>query len=477
MDVRLVKYFNKMAEIIEIIVSNVKSNIDYRTLKDVLADSTCEDNKQFLELFDFKQQRNLQDIQLLLHDLSDDFFSRIDYVIKMNKVMYCAMLLYYMDKWIHDCYIIFDNFEDDREIYESLNDNMEQTKIAILPRVKCNWEVRKVGNNWEQALINFYYLNYEKLNDMKVKNYKIDSNVILNMEQAYLKIAISPLTRNISVKFSKPYARRDNKSGALQKLFRVEGVEREHDIEEMVISNIIEAGKNGANILVFPEMLGTENMLKNVLDKLSDFIDDNIPPLIVFPSIWKCSEADSDNTNRSCLILDGEDILFEQYKRCCFKYNNGESDVYEDLSRDSKYNEMHMLHIDNIGRICIMICYDYLDSQNRACIMENLYPTLVCNPSFSTGSFIFNILGEKYFDNGCNLIWCNTCSAMNEATRKENFNVVGVVTTLSKLCNQTAEDSFKKTFAGANMCDKQDCSNCIFYAEIPLHYIEHKEVR
>lgn len=169
------------------------------------------------------------------------------------------------------------------------------------------------------------------------------------------------------------------------------------------------------------------------------------------------------------MILDGREVLFEQHKRCDFKYISEQGPVYEDINRgDSDNNTINLLHVEGLGRICIIICVDYLVTENRDQIVKNLCPTLVCSPSFSTGSFHFRTLGEAYFYQGCNWIWCNTCSAANETIKKENFKSVGMITTLCKINDLSDESSFKKQFSGKSDCKNHSCQNCIYYAEIPL---------
>ena len=57
-----------------------------------------------------------------------------------------------------------------------------------------------------------------------------------------------------------------------------------------------------------------------------------------------------------------------------------------------------------------------------------------------------------------------------------NFEIIGVITTLSKCNDQISLNSFKKIFEGASKCDKKDCFECLFYADIPLFdYRQRKE--
>lgn len=52
--------------------------------------------------------------------------------------------------------------------------------------------------------------------------------------------------------------------------------------------------------------------------------------------------------------------------------------------------------------------------------------------------------------------------------KEKNFEIIGMITTLSKDCDQTKSDSFKQIFEGKTKCQKSECKNCIYCAEIPL---------
>ena len=195
-----------------------------------------------------------------------------------------------------------------------------------------------------------------------------------------------------------------------------------------------------------------------------------IPFLIVFPSIWEKTDNDERNQNQSCVCLQGEE-LFQQRKYADFKYPSNGAYIYEDINRKRDEEKViHILHIEDIGRICVIICYDYLEEENREGIVRNLHPTLICSPSFSTGSFDFRILAQHNFSRNCNWIWCNTCSALHatDEKKKENFDIIGLITKLSKHCNLSDESTFQEVYKGTNKCQKASCDNCIYYAEIPL---------
>ena len=467
MDARLHMYFDRMAEIIRIL--QIQGNIKQKDIDSILYDGECEAHSllrnQIPELITEDQCiKNLG-----LQDLTEKFFEAIDYLVKEKVKNVLTLLLYFLDRGIIDCYRRNIDFEEDVEIFDALNSNVDECQIILLRKAECRWAFREKRDGFQTLLYYFYFIDQNKIEDMHLKNYFLDESVIFNHGKAGLKIAISPITGHKVVNFSEPYERTNDRTGGLQSYFRVENLMMEEQITRQVLENIYLAGMNEADILVFPEMLGTSDMLKTVMGILAESRDKSVPPLVVFPSIWEKTEGDKNNTNRSCLILQGEEILFEQHKRCDFMYHSERGPVYEDINRyESEGNTLNLLHVEGIGRICIIICVDYLITENREQIVKNLCPTLVCSPSFSTGSFHFRTLGEAYFYQGCNWIWCNTCSAAHETTKEENFKSVGIITTLCKMNDLDDESSFKKQFPGKTDCKRSSCRNCIYYAEIPL---------
>lgn len=464
---QLVRYFDQMAVII-------RKMQGQKILSDKDISSFLHDRENPVYFILTKKVPQLiKDNQIVrnlyLKDLNDALYSNVEEIIESDNAPLLILLLYYMDRAIVDCYKQQIGFEDDIEVVDALNSNGKDTQISVLKKAKCKWAPREYGRRIKGIMDNFYYIDHMEMDRMNVRHYILDPGLLVFDRKSELKLAISPVTQKETIEFSNPYERPNEKTGARQKLFRVENVIDEHWIQGQVLENICIAGENGADILVFPEMLGTQSMLHEVRKRIRQNKTADVPGLIVFPSIWEKTENDKENTNKSCLLLNGDEILFEQHKRCDYKYDTPEGPVYEDINRDrEKNNVVHMLHVEGLGRICIIICYDYLDTYNRELIMKNLCPTLVCNPSFSTGSFNFEILGESYFKQGCNWIWCNTCSAANLTEKEKNFEIIGMITTLSKDCDQTKADSFKQIFEGKTKCQKSECKNCIYYAEIPL---------
>ena len=464
---QLVRYFDQMAAMIRRIED--KEILHEKDFVSLLSDRNNQIYFDLISLFPKLIRDNRTAGSLMISDIGEDFSSAVSQVLVRDDVAMLHLLLYYMDRGIEDCYNQMIGFEDDVEICDALNSNFHDTHIIILKKVKCSWEMRQPGKGLNGFLHNFYYIDQNRLDGMRLKNYILDWRAVMRTEKRSLKIAVSPITRERTVEFSAPYDGINGRTGIAQKMFRVERILGEALITKQVIENIHIAGAQETDILVFPEMLGTKEMLRKVREALESDRETDVPALIVFPSVWEKTKNDLANTNNSYVILNGDEVLFEQHKRCDYKYDTAGGPVYEDINRDrDKNNILNIIHVEGLGRICIVICYDYLDEENQERIMKNIRPTLVCTPSFSTGSFHFETLAEAFFKQSCNLVWCNTCSAAHETAKDRNFEIIGVITTLSKQCEPLDPKSFKQIFKGKTKCGRENCKNCIYYAEIPL---------
>lgn len=463
---RLVKWFNCKASAIQKIKRH--GFCDEMDLASVLEDTTGQYYSRLRESLPILFEENGQIHNLRLSEMDDSFFSSLKKVISEDDIYLLHLLVYCMDRAIIQCYNTLETFEEEYEEIEGLNDNWKETGISILKRVSCAWQVRNIGSCEESLFYNFYYI--ERQEDIKISNHVLQRPSVLKSGKLNLRVAISPLTKEEVVVFSEPYERVNIHTKQKQHYFRVETIKNTEWLEQEIIRNMEYSGTHDVDILVFPEMLGSQEMLNNVLDFFQQNRDKKVPPLVVFPSIWEKAEDDRNNTNVSCLLLDGRQIMFRQNKRICFYYKDKDgTKVFEDINRDPNVPDiLNVLHIDGIGRICIIICYDYLHNENREMIRKLIKPTLICCPSFSTGSFNFQILQESGYYAGCNSIWCNTCSAANAAGSDKNFEIVGGIGTLSKKCDQMDAETFKKVFEGRKMCKKEICSQCVYYSDIPL---------
>ena len=466
MNKRFVRYFNQMAVLSRIVMNGFKKDDD--SIVNILEDTNNERYTRLLYEVPEIIQENRCVREVVLGDLTDHFFEKIEKIIEEGDIYIYFLLLRYMDRAIGRCFSELINFMDDVEEIERLNTNEAETRVLVFKKTKCYWEYRSIKKNLNAHFCYFYLTDSEKISEISIHNYLLDENLIMKHGKKTLNIGISPLLKDKVVEFSAPYPRINEESGMVRYYFRVEEVQEEERLANVILQKILLAGERDIDILVFPEMLGTELIRERIIQQIREEKWKKIPPLIIFPSIWKKTENDGHNTNKSCMLLMGKEVIFEQDKRKRFHYEKEGHEVYEDIARE-KNNVVNILHVEGIGRIIIVICYDYLQEENRKMIMENLCPTLVCSPSFSTGSFPFAILKGEFFSRSCNWVWCNTCSARNETPevkRDRNFETIGIITKFSKNCDM--QKPLEDSYTGVTKCQQENCASCIYETKIPL---------
>ena len=85
---------------------------------------------------------------------------------------------------------------------------------------------------------------------------------------------------------------------------------------------------------------------------------------------------------------------------------------------------VNIIHYEGIGRIAILICKDFLTTRYMEQLMRCFKLTLIIVPSFSTGSYDFCQSFDVCAHDDCNVIWINTCAAM-EKGKEANFKNIG----------------------------------------------------
>ena len=107
---------------------------------------------------------------------------------------------------------------------------------------------------------------------------------------------------------------------------------------KLVWDKIKEAGKEGSELVVFPEMLGnsrTEEYISTRLKELTVVEREKIPAMIVLPSVYY------DNQNTSSVLDRNGNRLAKQYKQNPFVMNTKEGDFMEDIIGENTINIFH----------------------------------------------------------------------------------------------------------------------------------------
>ena len=160
---------------------------------------------------------------------------------------------------------------------------------------------------------------------------------------------------------------------------------------------ICRAEAEEADLLLFPEILGTKSIQEEIEAALYEN-ESEYPRMTICPSIWK-------RNKNSCRILDEMGMLLAEQEKHFGAQLGGK---LEDIKSNQK---VYLFHCEGIGRIAVLICMDFLVNTYREFVVKELKATLVLVPSYSSGEYNFETKAMNYMDLDCQVIWINCCSA------------------------------------------------------------------
>lgn len=364
------------------------------------------------------------------------------------------------------------------EPFLSLNSNWEQTGIYILPRVRSIHDSLDPANDegkqkhwstdWNtginQDLGNTFYIERREL-QVRGKEYKI-KNIVLSSAlfegKDYLRIAVSPVVSDADLDV---HYYEEEYLGAKGLRFSVHGLKNADRVHKRTEAAFLEACRRDAHVMVFPEMLGDEQLLEPT-SEFSAMIDSMIekaeaegcaaPYLTLMPTWWHggCNElyVISDKNKRLCI----------QQKQNPFNQGKDGADYTEALN-DTEL-EVQIVHIDGVGRITFPICKDLLVEDYDKLLLSVIRSTFAICPSFSPGKTQFDLGAEKGKPYGCYILWLNTCSAMEHVGAGE-----GPMNHIGWFSCPLVEDSLQKLCPNCGGVCGKDSDACLFIAEVSLN--------
>ena len=300
-----------------------------------------------------------------------------------------------------------------------LNTNRESTGIGLLPRCSCVWErkhrLSHSYNRMDNFLFNMLLMENSILGELIDKHFFLKSDLFPDFaKKRSLTIAATPLRleRNFDVL---PY------SEDKVQYFSIAYHEKDFAAENALVwQKIVDSSQNKSDIIVFPEMLGNAKMadfISQKLKSLSDSERDDIPSLIILPSLWE-------KKRNTVTILDKYgNLVCRQSKQNPFRVEQAGTGYLEGILSSLVVN---IFHFEGIGRIAILICKDFLTTKYMEQLMRCFKLTLIIVPSFSTGSYDFRQSFDLCAHDDCNVVWINTCAAL-EKGKESNFENVGYV--------------------------------------------------
>jgi len=362
-----------------------------------------------------------------------------------------------------------------------LNSNYAETQILILPKLSCQWKSKTVDKGINSLMKFYFFVNVQRLQEYKVRNFVLNRTDGFNMNK--IRIGISPLTNENSLHI----CHNTSKDGK-----RIIAVNRDGVAPEIITSTteklcrIIEiATEQQVDILMFPEMLGTKEMIQEGLAKIAElnYCPDcpNPPFLILLPTIWGKEDTGlqkGNNTNKlkvaiSDCIIDGvsfKEAFTQQKQNPYFASEGSTNGELEAIDSDKIIN---LLHVPKLGRIAFPICADWLNQDYNEILLNTLEASLILCPSFSKGFDDFIQSCSQSSTDKCCIIWCNSCAVQHLYTQKkfmpfqvEDIGCAGLPLEWRTYAPKKVQPLCK------NKCGKE---YCLFYIDIPLCYEKNKE--
>lgn len=372
--------------------------------------------------------------------------------------------------------------------FAQLNSNVQETGIIILPdlsgmrtallppeddahqkeKTTSGRQLHWLGNRIRVKFQNILWIEAGQMvtgsgRAFAIKNYVLSPEDWQKHYGDQLVIAYSPIVYDdvLEVVKDKTSPHKENEP----RRFRIEGLKNPDLIREKIEAALQSAGEHGADILMFPEMLGDQETAGVTFwERIIRELDENdliAPKLILAPS-WS-----HDKTNEVFVYDDQPQPLFSQQKKYPFAYGN----LMEDLSNSD--NNIWVLHVPRIGRVLIAICRDMLDAEYFPLLLEQLEPSLILSPSFSPGTTQFDLMESMAVPFGCFVVWGNTCAA--------HYKTGHASTTVGIVCKPFGNESERVCYI-ERQCDQKcaECSgSCLFLITITLdekYAVQYKHV-
>ena len=335
--------------------------------------------------------------------------------------------------------------------FESLNTNAEETGLQILPFIKTindsltpadeskeNAETQSSSVTEEEKkktwssdrmlgihteLSHIFYVETEKLN-YNGRRYRAMHSFIGRHSfpegKKILKIAVCPIAHEDLLNYV-TYCKLDTKQG----FFSITGLKDGQLVQDRIEAAFLKACEEQANIILFPEMLGTADLVsRRFFTSLRSKAAEqgyHMPELILMPTWWH------ENKNELYVMDAGGRFLAVQQKQNSFLYvppkdGKNPQSCKEDLIDPEPV--IHIVHIPEVGRFAFPICKDDLHEEYVRLMLRYLRATFLLCPSYSPGKTEFSNTAPGGIPYGCYTVWANTCAAYFE--KKELPKYIGL---------------------------------------------------
>jgi len=376
-------------------------------------------------------------------------------------------------------------------VQEALNTNMKDTGIQVFTQsiIKCSRKL-SLDYSYTQKTLNsrlkYFYLIDVREFGLEIKIVNLSKFIKNDLKVAFIQIG----------DFCKPkkHIEYEDSKYSYVNLFL------EKDIQEQVMTNIkiqiIEALRLGADVLVFPELVGSEEIVNLIHDliislKHCDDLKNRKDFIVICPSFhMKLSSGQYKNVTR---ILGGDGSLIANVEKINPAHIKDKKDnkrfLKENVIRvhikDKKNvirvhikakkrflkeniipgDTLYLFSIDHIGNMALLICADCF-SNFLQYILNECNVKLIIAPSFSPKTAQFDKIFPAFAGNAAIELYWNACSALLNKTN----GLIG------KICHHDDKDNPLRIMC-SGVCEECKEYSCSTNETVETEYFYSETIR
>ena len=312
----------------------------------------------------------------------------------------------------------YSSWQNSAVIYhlQALNSNVKECGIAIYPHILPLWNTKK-SERTRERILNTKFKNYMMIRMQEVQPFELvihywnDTGLLKTIEKGWkMPVALSPVISNADL---------NTVSQKMEegRTIRVEGLKNDELVTNRVLQIFDDAFPKGYSIIVFPEALGTKEIVATIKKKMREH-----PECCTFVLLPTICESGSN----SLIVLGPGGIECLHHEKATPFILVGKDGTEEREALEYK-KDIHLLMTKELGLVAFTICAELLDPYYFH-VLTNvaMVDTIIC-PSFSPGITAFKETMLKGISLKLLQIYINTCSAKAVSRNGSISDTLGMV--------------------------------------------------
>lgn len=187
-----------------------------------------------------------------------------------------------------------------------------------------------------------------------------------------------------------------------------------------IIENTIQyAGRNNADVVLFPEMLASPKCQHIVQEFIESQTEFELPKITILPSSEYRDNTDKWINETWAVDYFGEKLMAYQ-KQHAFQLDvkdmpkeddESEGEVHKYYEPITPNHNLYVLHMGGIGRAGVIICADIFDVELVNTLLVDYQINMLLVLAYTPGFRLFFDKLALAQSLSCEVVWCNTCSA------------------------------------------------------------------